>query len=179
MEETDRRALNAAMQDLADGDRSAFPAVFEALRPILIGFARRLLRDPDDAEDAAQSALVKVFENASRFDPEGDAVAWAVAIAANECRAMRRRRARGQPLDTGAMEAPSRAGSPEQELIARDLLSAAIETIGDLHPNDAETLRAAWSGEERPTAMSAVFRKRLQRAKERLRSAWRSRHGAT
>ena len=177
MEETDRRALNAAMRDLADGDRSALPVVFETLWPVLRGFSKRILRDPHDAEDAAQSALVKVFEHASRFDPDGDAVAWAVAIAANECRAMRRRRARETPIDDEALQLPAESGLPEKELIARNLLSAAIETVGDLRPTDIDTLHAAWDG-ERPTAMSVAFRKRLQRAKERLRSAWKSRHGA-
>jgi len=177
MEETDRRALNAAMRQLADGDRSAFPVVFETLWPVLMGFVKRLLRDPHDAEDAAQSALTKLFANASRFDPGGDAVAWAVAIAANECRALRRRRGRAAPIDGDALQIPSKSGQPEKDLIERDLLSAAIATIGGLRPADIETLHAAWSG-ERPTATGVVFRKLLQRAKERLRAAWRSRHGA-
>jgi RNA polymerase sigma-70 factor (ECF subfamily) len=161
------------MRDLADGDRSAFPVVFDSLWPLLLGFSRRLLRDPDEAEDAAQNALMKVFEHAARFDRDGDAVAWAVAIAANECRVTRRKRARAEPIDEKAHHVPS----PENELIERDLLAAAALTVGDLRPADIATLHAAWSG-TRPTAMSAGFRKRLQRAKERLRSAWRSRHGA-
>jgi RNA polymerase sigma-70 factor (ECF subfamily) len=181
MEAADRRALNAAMARLADGDRSAFSTVFEALWPLLHGFARSLVRDEAEAEDAAQHALLKVFEHASRFDPERDAAAWAVAIAANECRAARRRLARRRER-TRSLEAAEEPAvldpvpDPESEAIARDLLAAATEALGSLKREDAETLRAAWRG-ERAAIAPATFRKRVQRATERLRAAWRSRHG--
>lgn len=184
MEAADRRALNAAMVRLADGDRSAFSAVFEALWPLLHGFARALLRDPAEAEDAAQHALVKVFEHAPRFDPQRDAATWAIAIAANECRAARRRVRRGQerhqPLPHQDDAAQVAAGDldPESDAIARDLLAAAMEVLRSLRPEDVDTLMAAWRG-DRSAIAPATFRKRLQRATERLRAAWRSRHGTS
>jgi len=181
MEAADRRALNAAMARLAEGDRSAFSPVFEILWPLLQSFARGLLRDPAEAEDAAQHALLKVFENAPRFDPERDAAAWAVAIAANECRAaqrrLRRRRERTAPLPGEAHPAAlDPHPDPESDAIGRDLLAAATEALGSLRPEDAETLKAAWRG-DRSALAPATFRKRVQRATERLRAAWRSRHG--
>jgi RNA polymerase sigma-70 factor (ECF subfamily) len=184
MEAADRRALNAAMARLADGDRSAFSPVFATLWPLLHGFARTLVRDEAEAEDAAQHALLKVYEHASRFDPERDAAAWAVAIAANECRATRRRlklrQERTEPLpaaDDQDRDVPaSNDADPESEAITRNLLAAAADALGTLSPEDIATLKAAWRG-ERAAIAPATFRKRVQRATERLRAAWRSRHG--
>jgi RNA polymerase sigma-70 factor (ECF subfamily) len=181
MEAADREALNAAMARLADGDRSAFSPVFETLWPMLQGFARRILRNPAEAEDAAQHALLKLFEHATRFDPARDAATWAIAIAANECRAarrrLRRREERTAPVEYGDGPAVlDPRPDPEDRAIARELLTAAAEVLGSLRPDDVETLKAAWAG-DRSVVAPATFRKRVQRATERLRAAWRSRHG--
>lgn len=177
MDSAERRTLQDAMARLSDGDRSAFSTVFELLWPLLSGFSRRLVGDPRDAEDAAQHALLKVFEHASRFDPSYDAASWAVAIAANECRALRRRRGRSEPIGESAMTLPDPAPDPESRVLGRALIAAATEVLGTLRPEDVATLEAAWRN-ERPPVSPAAFRKRLQRATLRLRAAWRSRHGA-
>jgi RNA polymerase sigma-70 factor (ECF subfamily) len=166
------------MARLADGDRSAFSAVFTALRPLLLGFARRLMRDPADAEDAAQQALLLVFEHAHRYDPSRDVAAWALAITANECNTLRRKRRRVAPLDDTHAERPAPGATPEAMSIDRDLSAAAAEVLGSLRSEDAATLDAVWRG-ERPPIPPAAFRKRVQRATERLRAAWRSRHGTS
>ena len=66
MDRSAREALQRGMSALADGDRSAFDAVFSALWPVLRRFAERALRDPAAAEDAAidgdlQAAAAAVF----------------------------------------------------------------------------------------------------------------------
>jgi RNA polymerase sigma-70 factor (ECF subfamily) len=46
------------------------------------GLARRVVRDPAQAEEVAQEALVEVWRNAPRFDPsKGSASAWVMTIA--------------------------------------------------------------------------------------------------
>jgi RNA polymerase sigma factor (sigma-70 family) len=172
MDRSARDALQQGMRRLAEGDRGAFDAVFVALWPVLRRFAERALRDPADADDAAQSALVKVFARVSQFDARRDALAWAIAIASYECRTLRKRSLRRREDRT---EAPERAApSAEDEAIEADLHAAVGEACGALSPADAETLLAAARG-ERPR--SAAFRKRLERALERLRKEWRTRHG--
>jgi RNA polymerase sigma-70 factor (ECF subfamily) len=164
------------MARLADGDRSAFSTVFTTLRPLLFGFARRLTRDPADAEDAAQQALLAVFEHAHRYDPAKDAAAWALAITAHACNAARRKSRRVEALDDAESKWPAPGADPETMAIDRDLTAAAEDVLGSLRSEDAATLEAVWRG-ERPPIAPAAFRKRVQRATERLRAAWRSRHG--
>lgn len=163
---------------LADGDRSAFPRVFEALWPPLRAFAQRAV-GPGDDEDVAQAALLRVFSRASEFDRSRDALAWAVGIAAFECRSLRKKRARRaereQPMAALPELAFAGAVSQEQDLIARDLRAAVEDVLGALRPIDAETIAALASGERAVTG--ATFRKRLERALARFRTAWRDRHG--
>ena len=163
------------MARLADGDRSAFSVVFATLWPLLQGFARRLVGNAADAEDAAQHALLRVFEHAHRYDPAQYVAAWALAITANECHNARRKR-RAEPLDPETEPLLSRDADPETVTIDRDLLAAATEALGSLRSADAATLAAAWRG-ERPSIPPTAFRKRVQRATARLRAVWRSRHG--
>lgn len=175
MDRSAREALQRGMCALADGDRSAFDAVFSALWPVLRRFALRALPDPAAAEDAAQSALVKVFSRAAEFDPDRDALSWVLGIAAYECRTVRKRSARRREDLTAAPPEPLPKGpSPEDIAIDADLQAAAAGIIGSLRPLDARTLLAAAHGQRES---SSLFRKRLERALSRFRKEWRARHG--
>ena len=175
MDQGARAALQRGMCRLADGDREAFEPVFAALWPVLRAFAARALGVPAEAEDAAQSALVKVFSRAAEFDPQREALPWALGIAAYECRTMRKARARRREELMGAPPEPFDARTPEEAAIEHDLQAAAGDVLGGLSALDAETLLAAARGQRDP---SATFRKRLERALARFRKEWRARHGA-
>ncbi len=48
----------------------------------MFGLARRVLRDPAQAEEMAQEVLVEVWRSANRFDPErGSGLSWVLTIA--------------------------------------------------------------------------------------------------
>ena len=69
----------------------------------------------------------------------------------------------------------------ESLLVARELAAAASDALAELRPSDAATVLAALSDDPaaRPDSVApATFRKRLERALGRLRTIWRSRHGA-
>jgi RNA polymerase sigma-70 factor (ECF subfamily) len=68
------------------------------------------------------------------------------------------------------------AGSPEERAITVELEAVAVATLGQLRPEDRETLRIAIFGEGQRDAPPATFRKRVERALGRLRAAWRD-HG--
>jgi RNA polymerase sigma-70 factor (ECF subfamily) len=169
--------IQTLMVRLADGDRTAFEPLYRALWPIVRRFADKLLSGSPDAEDAAQSAMLKVFARASQFDPERSALTWVLAVTAYECRTLRKTNARRreQPLDTASSFVDSSA-SPEAAAIARELEAAALEVLGTLRPADLDTLRDVLSG-DRPPLPQPTFRKRVERAFTRLRTAWSSRHG--
>ena len=137
-------------------------------------FSARVLADPTDGEDAAQAALLKVFERVATFDPSRDAVAWVLTIArvrmphhSSPGAAAKRGRARRHEARRGR--------NPEALVVERDLEAAVREVIGTLREEDAKAILAAIAGERR--VADATFRKRLERALGRLRVAWRAKHG--
>src|SRR4030095_16919111 len=169
--------LQELMVRLADGDRSALHATFEILWPLLRRFSARHLPHAE-AEDAAQEALVKIFRQAGRFDPARSAAAWALGIAGFEIRTARRRilrRREACEAEESLAAFPDAAKNPEEILLDRDLEETLREVLGALRAPDVETLRLYARG-ERPTIAAATFRKRVERALVRLRSAWSSTH---
>ena len=164
MEAGERAELRRLMQQLRDGDRTAFGPVFAMLWPRLRAFAVRFAGA--DGEDAAQTALLKVFSRASEFDGARDAFAWALGITAWECRTLRKRRQRRRE-QSGVPDRPG--DDPERAHLVR---ASAEAVLGMLSPTDAETILSLATG--RRTAQGATYRKRLQRALARFRLLWRT-----
>ena len=177
MERQQRNELQRCLVRLADGDRAAFRPVFDLVWPRVREIAGRMMAHASDADDAAQVALVKLFERASEFDPERDALAWIVGIVSYECLTIRRKATRRRESGGDALEAiVDEATSPEERLISTELAEVAVAVLGQLRPEDRETLRIAIFGEGERPAKPATFRKRVERALVRLRAAWRD-HG--
>ena len=177
MDAESRRRLQEALARLADGDRSAFHPVFALGWPMVRSFTRALLRGAPDADDAAQEALLRVFEHAPVFDAARPAVPWILAIAFNECRTLRRRRFRRREDALEAAGGLAGVAAIEHELVQADLARAAREVLAGLPEADVETLMAAIDGDRPQGVPAATFRKRLERARARLRRAWKERHG--
>ena len=67
---------------VARGDEAAFAALYDELSPRVYGLCRRILRDPAQAEEVAQEALVEVWRGAGRYDrAKGSAASWVLTIA--------------------------------------------------------------------------------------------------
>ena len=169
-----RAELQRDLTRLADGDRQAFDGVFAHLWPVVHSLAARYL-PPIDVDDAAQTALLKLFERAAEFDPARDAVAWAVGLAMWEIRTVRRRwwRRRDTRALDDAVDVPLDDVNPEERLIAAEIAAAVGRTLATLRAEDRDAL-LRFARDERSTG--PTFRKRLQRARERMRAAWRLRH---
>lgn len=163
----DRTALDASMRRLADGDRDALGDVYAVLWPPVRALCERLV-GRGAADDVAQRALLKLFEQAFRYDAQRDALRWAYALATWECRTERKRRVRAKL--TAIERAPDVASedTPEDALIVREAIEQLRALVGTLSARDREVLERVAAGEP----LNALFRKRKQRALERLRSLW-------
>jgi RNA polymerase sigma-70 factor (ECF subfamily) len=130
-----------------------------------------------EAEDAAQESLLRIFFRASEFDPKRDALAWVLGIAAWQIRTHRTRARRRREEALTAAEDPEHPDrSPEADALARELAAELDRALAALSTSDAATLLAYARG-EKPDVPGATFRKRVERALERLRSRWRIPHG--
>jgi RNA polymerase sigma-70 factor, ECF subfamily len=74
--------LEAALAAVARGDEAAFAVVYDRAAPVVLGTARRILRDPAQSEEVMQEVLLEVWRSAARFDPAaGSAAAWISTLA--------------------------------------------------------------------------------------------------
>ena len=175
----ERADINILMIRLADGDRTAFDSIYEAVWPLVHRFAKKITANKTDSEDIAQHALMKVFSRASEFRRDGDALSWILGITAYECKTVRQKTRRRKEQfqehnDFDKKSEPSR--SAEELLIANSLASAIKEVLAGLSEEDQETIRIAINDLSRPDIPAATFRKRLERSFDRLRKTWRERY---
>jgi RNA polymerase sigma-70 factor (ECF subfamily) len=135
-----------------------------------------VLRDPQEAEDAVQQALLKAYAGLDRWAGTAPFGTWLARIALNEA-LMRARRSRR--LATAALrlladeEAP---GTPEQEVASREAMERVEAAIPRLAPNHQEVLRLAAVNElphadvaELLGVTAGAVKVRLHRAREALR----------
>jgi RNA polymerase sigma-70 factor, ECF subfamily len=74
--------VDALMSRVADGDRDAFAALYDAVASRVYGLIRRVLRDAALSEEVAQETLVEVWRTAARFNrARGSATSWIFTIA--------------------------------------------------------------------------------------------------
>jgi RNA polymerase sigma-70 factor (ECF subfamily) len=172
-----RRQIHDAMVRFADGDRTAFRAVFDGLWPVLLAVSARALPVRADAEDAGQHAMLKIFSRIADMDRSRDGVAWAITIASFEVMTVRRQRQRRREAPDEGLAAAADHEPPADERVWRAQLSDALRvTVGGLAERDQAAI-AAWLDDTAPTASSEATRKRRFRAIARLRAAWRNAHG--
>jgi RNA polymerase sigma-70 factor (ECF subfamily) len=79
------------------GDEAAFVELHTRYAGPLLGFLRRMLRDPALAEDVLQTTFLHMVRARGRYEPGMGVRPWFFAIAANAARdALRRRKVRGE-----------------------------------------------------------------------------------
>lgn len=101
------RSLVGAFQA---GRQSAFEQIFRRHHPWVLRLCRRYLNSPQEAEEAAQETMLRVFCGLVRFDRTYPLEPWIRRIATNLCFDLLRARARlhGGPLPAGALEGDDR-----------------------------------------------------------------------
>lgn len=63
------------------GDEAAFAELYDLTSSKVFGLARRVVRDPAQAEEVAQEAYLEIWRQAARFDAaRGSALAWMLTI---------------------------------------------------------------------------------------------------
>ncbi len=71
----------------AKGDRDAFAALYERLRPAVYRFAVHMTGSASAAEDVAQETFMAVIRDAARYQPgRASVVAWLLGITRNHAR---------------------------------------------------------------------------------------------
>jgi RNA polymerase sigma-70 factor (ECF subfamily) len=81
-DEPPRAELEALLGRCAAGEAAALERLYARVAPILLAVLMRMLKRRDLAEDVLQDVFVKVWQQASQFDPNrGHPLAWLVSMA--------------------------------------------------------------------------------------------------
>ena len=89
----------AAVQQVIEGDVSAFEIIMRRYNQRLFRVARAILRDDDDAADAVQEGYIKAFNALDRFRGPRGLGAWLATIVRNEALQRLRKTRREVELD--------------------------------------------------------------------------------
>lgn len=133
------------------GDRAALEALLQEARPRALAVALKVLRNPDDAEDAVQDAFLKVWRNLARFEGRSSFSTWVHRIVMNTSLDLLRRQAcrPGAAATEDEAERNERAPevvweeTPERAVFAAErsrLLHTALTVLSPAH-RQAVTLR--------------------------------------
>ena len=101
------------------GEEQAFIEIVEFYYPRCLRFARNMLSDSQDAEEAVQDAFVRVYDSFPRFREDARFDPWLFRILANRCRTLLSRNRRHRALIEYG-EIPLTAVAPEEEEYGAD-----------------------------------------------------------
>jgi RNA polymerase sigma-70 factor (ECF subfamily) len=121
------------MSRIANGDRDAAQSLMTTCLPRILGMARRMLKDPVEAEDVAQETFLRVWKAAARWEPgRARVTTWVSRIAINLCYDRLRKR-----RDVPTASLPDQVDTaPDQETVmarieTSDQLGAALAGLPD------------------------------------------------
>lgn len=161
------------------GDTNAIATLVSGSHEHVRRFARTLCSTPEDAEDAAQDALIILYRKIGTLRAAAALASWMFQIVRNECIRRTRLTFHG-PVATGALEE-----SAEDAAIARLEIARIVESIAELPPEQRAVLVLrdvqGLSGAATAQALGlsrAAMKSRLHRGRERLHSQLASRADA-
>jgi RNA polymerase sigma-70 factor (ECF subfamily) len=129
VEEDDDRTL---VRRCRDGDRKAFDWLITRYQKPVYNAALRMLRNPDDARDVAQTVFLKVFEHLSQYDPKSKFYSWIYRIALNESvNAL----GRAKPFEAISGNEIDQAPGPERQVESEQANSAIERALMQLQPD--------------------------------------------
>jgi RNA polymerase sigma factor (sigma-70 family) len=184
VEELARRAVG--------GDRNAVLRLVRALQADVYGLALRMLWQREDAEDATQEILVRVITRLSQFDFRSRLRTWVYRVASNHLLDVKKSSVEKQRLTferfaDDLAQGQSAAGPADQEtslLVEEVKIGCTLAMLQCLdRPHRLAYVLgevfdlSAPDGAEAIGVDAAAFRKRLQRARERVETFTRQHCG--
>ncbi len=168
-----------------NGSSAAVEVLVDRYERRVFRLAQNITSNYEDAEEVAQNAFVKAFQNLSAFRGDSRFYTWLVRIAVNEALVKIRRRHHREvsiddPNEDQDYEAPRQLedwGPNPEQLYSREELRRILETIiGDLTPAYRVVFQLrdieGFSAEETARALDlriATVKTRLRRARLQLR----------
>jgi RNA polymerase sigma-70 factor, ECF subfamily len=141
----------ALLRKVSQGNERAFAELMQRHQDRVYRLALRLLRQTQEAEDAAQEVFLKAYQNAGRFTPTSTVAAWLNRITANHClNLLRSRKVRKEvpweDLDSpwgqtgGLAAAASSVGNPLDLVTGKECAVLIQQALAGLPENQRQAL---------------------------------------
>jgi RNA polymerase sigma factor (sigma-70 family) len=184
----DKAALAQFLQPALNGDRGAVESIVKEVQDWIYNLAIRMLWHPADAEDATQEILLKIVSNLHKFRGESSITTWIYSIATNYLLTTRKRRAEMEEMsfddfenalnseppeslltvpsnaDEQLLENEVKIGCMQGMLLCLDRDHRIVYILGEIFDVSSE------EGAEMLNTTPVAFRKRLSRARDRIRA---------
>jgi RNA polymerase sigma-70 factor (ECF subfamily) len=126
----------ALMLAFAQGREDAFVQLYSRHRDRIVAFARRMLRDQAQAEEAAQEVFLKLYRARASYEPKSRFSTFLYRIATNHClnvqaRLERKLVRRDRAVDDEAAPRSADQHHSLEQSRLRDALAAALEKLPD------------------------------------------------
>jgi RNA polymerase sigma-70 factor (ECF subfamily) len=163
------------------GDQEAFSRLVELYQTPVYHLCYRMLGNENEAEDAAQEAFLRAYQNLKRYDPGRSFITWLLSIAAHYCIDQhRRRRLPATPLDVLPEDIISDGlPAPEKISAVRESNQRLRDLLKSLGPQDraAVIMRYWYDFSEDEIAASlkltvSAVKSRLHRSRRELAQLW-------
>lgn len=143
---SDQQQLKHLLTLSAAGNQSAFETLYKATSPKLFGYAIHMLQNREAAEDVMQIAFVKIWNNASLYDPaKSKPMSWLLSILRNSAIDELRKQKRCTFVDDNVL---SRLESGEVSVLdrmeRRELAAAAMNALQDVDPDKQAITKLAY-----------------------------------
>lgn len=130
---TDQQLLNAHVE----GDPTAFSTLFDRHRNRLWSVALRTMRDPEEAADALQDAMISAFRRAGSYRGDAAVTTWLHRIVVNACLDRMRRNAvrRTEPMPDDVDRDPSLASDERHDERVEQMQTrqGVLEALGQIN----------------------------------------------
>lgn len=173
--DADAEKLDEYLGKIADGDREALAAIYQATSESVYGYALSILKNPYDAQDVMQDCYLCINSAAHMYHSEGKPMAWILTIVRNLC--MKNMRGRTRIVSITDEDWNPTLQEPDTLPVEdRMMLSACMKALGD-DERQIVVLHAVSGLKHREIASLmglplATVLSKYHRAIKKLKNAW-------
>ena len=155
---------------VARGDSAAFARLYDALSGSVYGLARRVVRDPERAEDVAQEVFLEVWRKAPTYEAaKGTAKTWVLTIAHRRAVDAVRRNEASRKYEARTLVDDVQHDGPGDELLEREEQSQVRDCLKTLTELQLESVQLAYYQGYTYSEVATLLDKPLPTIKTRMR----------
>ncbi len=162
--------VDALLSDVSRGDAVAFTRLYDACCGQVYGLARRVIRDPERAEDVTQEVFLEVWRKAASYDRGlGKAKSWILTITHRRAVDAVRRAETSRKYEAQVVTDQVDEASPGEAMLAREESDAVRDCLDTLTDLQQESIQLAYYQGYTYNQVATLLDKPLPTIKTRMR----------